>query len=981
MMDTNRICFHCMETLERPGQVCPRCGWDNTYRENDVGELPATVLNGMYFIGRKLGRGGFGITYLGKDLNLDRRVAVKEYYPLAVVARHRDTRTVRPYSDARSEFERGRYQAMEEARRIVKMAQIPNIVQVFGAFEENGTVYIVMDYIPGKTLAALVREQGPLRWARVQELMLPIMSALESVHRRGVIHRDISPDNIMLSRREGSERTYLLDFGAARSYSDNPDRMTQTLRPGYAPPEQYSTSGVQNVRTDEYALCATIYYLLTGKTPSDSTQLQALGQTMPPSRALGSDIPPHAEAALMRGMSARMEDRYASLEELRQAFADLPDPPKLPRKKYVGIVAIVCAFAVAGLAWGVTKMIDSSNPGSENAEEISDSMEIITHKTTTESISEQADISIEDPTETPTHTPTSVPTDSPTPEPEDTPTPEPIAAPTVGIPVLAVEPNGGSKSTQFHTLNGDRIESIYTLDEADEYQLSWAAEGAVDYEVRISGIDGTEVWNVDRTKNEEVGLSASELTAGEIYELHVVARAEGGEAVADASRYFMLNPTPTPPPTASPTPMPPTATPTPTLTPTPSPTPGSTEKSSNWDEMRLGDTGEAVRQIQIALVERNYLYTAADGSFGENTENAVRALQADAGLPQTGTVDSATRAALSRYSRGFEPQADNQLRLYAAEYDAGDACMYVSMKNQGRSVITGYSMNAYQCDELKASLGNFSGTRNHAVDDNLSTTYIDSKIRLAPGDTVRVRIANFRDGGRIEGGEGAYSFFHEAQYARFALQDFTSADGTTHTAAWRIVYAEFQEPEYRRGDEGYVVRRIQKALIERNYLYGIADEKYGEATEAAIKRLQQDAGLRQTGVATMAVRRALESYSRDFEPQGQADLCLYTASYDVGDGSLYVYFKNMGSSPVTELAFEGERCDASKSAQGELWSGIRTETGIYIGPGEVWALKVTDHRADAGEDAYAGFRLTSFTTEDGARHTANAKTVYTELGQ
>ena len=545
-MDADRICFHCMEILDRPGQICPHCGWDNARRANDTGELPATVLNGMYFIGRKLGRGGFGITYLGRDMNLGRRVAVKEYYPSEMAMRHGDARTVRPYSDRRDDYVSGQRRAMDEARRIVQMERIPNVVQVYGAFEENGTVYIVMEYIEGQTLAALVREQGPLSWARVRELMWPVMSALESVHRRGVIHRDISPDNIMLSRHGNAEQTYLLDFGAARSYADNPGRMSKTVRQGYAPPEQYSTAGTQDVRTDEYALCATIYYLLTGETPRDSTQLLVMGQTMPPPRAMGSNIPEQAEAALMRGLSPRMEDRYISLKELRDAFDQLPKPP---RKKYVGIVALVCAVVVAGAVWGVTRKINPPTPvGAE-----------LTSEPTEEVIQELA--------VNPTEEQASIPTEEQTAEPTEEliqeamaasiPTEMPALAPTPEAPVLAVEPNEGSKPRSFHTEDrGDVIEQVYTLEAADEYQLSWASEGAASYAVRLAGVDGSEILNVSSTKQEQVPVSADDLIPGEIYELRVNARSEGDELGADASQYFMINPTPTPEPTPSPTPSP-----------------------------------------------------------------------------------------------------------------------------------------------------------------------------------------------------------------------------------------------------------------------------------------------------------------------------------------------------------------------------------------------------------------------------------------
>ena len=349
-----------------------------------MGELPATVLNGMYFIGRKLGRGGFGITYLGKDMNLNRPVAVKEYYPSEMAARYTDARSVRPYSGARDDYERGQRRAMDEARRIARMAQIPNIVQVHGAFEENGTVYIVMDYIEGQTLTNLVVEQGPLRWARVRRLMDPIMRALESVHRQGFIHRDISPDNIMLSSHGNTEQTYLLDFGAARSYSDNPGRMSEVVRQGYAPPEQYSSMGTQDVRTDEYALCATMYFLLTGKTPADSTQRLAMGSEMSTPRMLGSDIPAQAEAALMRGMSVHMQERYASLRELWTAFdGKATEPVKKPAKKRIGAWALAGVIAVAGIVWGVSRVIDWPDPTPEISEETSESAETLAAEPTT----------------------------------------------------------------------------------------------------------------------------------------------------------------------------------------------------------------------------------------------------------------------------------------------------------------------------------------------------------------------------------------------------------------------------------------------------------------------------------------------------------------------------------------------------------------------------------------------------------------------
>ena len=315
--DWQMRCFGCMELLRQADETCPCCGWDNRIRANAEPMLAQTVLNQQYILGRMLGKGGFGVTYIGYDLNLRQRVAIKEYFPSAIAYRHADACTVRPFVNSRDSFAHGKAAALEEGRTLARMGNIPNIVRVYNAFEANDTAYIVMDYIEGETLAKLLERQGPLDWQRALNLLYPIMDALESVHERNCFHRDVSPDNIMLRHDSGREDdTVLLDFGNAR----NEVTETVTLRPGYAPPEQYNRKHQPDARMDEYALCATLYHLITGRAPDDASMRAVCQTDMPSPRAMGVRIPESVEAVLLTGMDVRRENRYPTIAALRAAF-------------------------------------------------------------------------------------------------------------------------------------------------------------------------------------------------------------------------------------------------------------------------------------------------------------------------------------------------------------------------------------------------------------------------------------------------------------------------------------------------------------------------------------------------------------------------------------------------------------------------------------------------------------------------------------
>jgi len=306
-----------MNSCNEGDTVCPRCGRSQQDIEVSPHHLKSgTVLQEKYLVGSVLGEGGFGITYIGLDLVLNMRVAIKEYYPSGIVNRnhtHSDKVTF-GVGNKESVFEKDRRQFMEEARILAKFVDEPGIVGVRDLFPANNTAYIVMDYLEGVTLKHYLGQEGVMGIDRLLELMLPVMQSLECIHGQGLIHRDISPDNIMMLKN-GTLK--LLDFGAARDVSAGDEKsLSVMLKPGYAPEEQYRGKGQQGPWTDVYALSATIYKCITGITPEDSMERVFEDQLKRPSE-LGAAISEAQENALMRGMTLLREGRWQSIGELR----------------------------------------------------------------------------------------------------------------------------------------------------------------------------------------------------------------------------------------------------------------------------------------------------------------------------------------------------------------------------------------------------------------------------------------------------------------------------------------------------------------------------------------------------------------------------------------------------------------------------------------------------------------------------------------
>ena len=332
-MDKMNYCPYCMSPVE-PDAPCPSCGLTaGAYAPSPHHLPPGTVLRERYLIGRVLGEGGFGITYIGCDLRLELKVAIKEYFPTDRANRvSAASLTVSSYSGAAGErYEAGKTRFLQEARAMARMDKQPVIVSVRDFFELNNTAYIVMEYVEGTTFKDLVAQRGGrIPAGELLHVIEPLFSALGAMHRQGLIHRDISPENLMLEN--GDVR--LLDFGCARESAGGEATMTIALKHGYAPVEQYQNKG-QGPWTDVYALSATLYYCLTGRRPPQSMDRLVEDDLVLP-RKLGVDLTQRQERALVYGMGVRPRKRFQSVEELHAAlyegvlpegWDDIPDEP------------------------------------------------------------------------------------------------------------------------------------------------------------------------------------------------------------------------------------------------------------------------------------------------------------------------------------------------------------------------------------------------------------------------------------------------------------------------------------------------------------------------------------------------------------------------------------------------------------------------------------------------------------------------------
>lgn len=273
-----------------------------------------TRLIGRYTIEKVLGQGGFGITYLGIDELHEKKVAIKEFFPQGIVTRnieYEDAVTV-TFVGEKDNYNKGKEKFLKEARIMARFSKDEGIVKAQDFFEINNTAYIVMEYLEGITLKQYLRENERIEPEELLELFVPLIESLDEIHSQGLIHRDISPDNIMVLL---GGKIKLMDFGAARDYTDFGEKsLSLILKPGYAPPEQYQTHGVQGPWTDIYALCATMYKCLTGENPPDAIE-RVMDDNLKEISEFGIPVSKQMEKTIIKGMSISARNRYQNIEE------------------------------------------------------------------------------------------------------------------------------------------------------------------------------------------------------------------------------------------------------------------------------------------------------------------------------------------------------------------------------------------------------------------------------------------------------------------------------------------------------------------------------------------------------------------------------------------------------------------------------------------------------------------------------------------
>lgn len=307
------ICYNCKQDIGSAA-TCPYCG-AVVLKEPRPHHLPSgSMIAGRYRIDGVLGEGGFGITYLGRDSKLGHAIAIKEYFPQGLTHRYTDGsyEVYASSSDEDQTFIHGRERFLKEAQTLAQFTAEPGVVSVTDYVEENNTAYLIMEYLEGITLMQYIRLNGMMSADQTFTMLEPVMKTLEKIHAAGVIHRDISPDNIMWL---GSGQLVLMDFGSARKFVDDRRSMSVMLKKGYAPIEQYRRSGEQGPWTDVYAMCATIYHCITGKLPVDSLD-RAVEDTLQKPSAMGAAISPAQERVLMYGMAVDQRDRCQNMTEL-----------------------------------------------------------------------------------------------------------------------------------------------------------------------------------------------------------------------------------------------------------------------------------------------------------------------------------------------------------------------------------------------------------------------------------------------------------------------------------------------------------------------------------------------------------------------------------------------------------------------------------------------------------------------------------------
>ncbi len=345
-------CNNCCQTFDDGLDMCPFCGYEDGDPPKEPYFLyPGMMLNNRYIVGEARGFGGFGITYKAWDINTDTVVAIKEYFFTGVVTRDPGTQLVKIYAQRRKEeFKHFLDRFLDEARYTAKFGERnSNIVKVYEFFEANDTAYMVMEFLEGKTLNEILKKVA-MDLDECVSIMEDVCSALKTIHADNVIHRDISPDNIFLCT---GHKVKVIDFGAARFTRHEDEyisKLTQVLKPGFSPPEQYQTISKQGPWTDIYALGATLYYMVTGIKPVESTNRKTGEEELVSPQDIIEDLPQYINDAILRAMAVDMHLRFDTIEEFEKVIKKekkvLNVANETKRRKKNRIIGVLTALIV-----------------------------------------------------------------------------------------------------------------------------------------------------------------------------------------------------------------------------------------------------------------------------------------------------------------------------------------------------------------------------------------------------------------------------------------------------------------------------------------------------------------------------------------------------------------------------------------------------------------------------------------------------------
>ena len=328
MLDVNHLCPGCMGRWEDTEKPCPRCGFSWETAPAGGRELPIfTILAGRYLLGRRIGVGGFGIIYLAMDLAEERVTAIKEFFPASLASREGLEVAALPGEEGRY-FREALRSFHKEADLLSRFADVPGIVRYRDYVMENGTAYLVMDYIEGTNLRRYMRETGKtFTQEEALGLMRPILLAVDAMHRKNVLHRDISPENLI---RKPDGTLTLIDFGAAREFSlDEEENLTVILKHGYAPEEQYHSGSRQGPWTDLYACCAVFYQMVSGIQPQDAAARARKDDLLTLDEIEGVQVTERFARIIEKGMTIHATERYASIRALMaELYGDCAEQPE-----------------------------------------------------------------------------------------------------------------------------------------------------------------------------------------------------------------------------------------------------------------------------------------------------------------------------------------------------------------------------------------------------------------------------------------------------------------------------------------------------------------------------------------------------------------------------------------------------------------------------------------------------------------------------